>query len=57
MAENRNMYGGHDVSGYVPPTSNALPSENPDQAPDLNMEYLEKEIGRASCRERVYVLV
>lgn len=42
MAENRNMYGGHDVSGYVPPTSNALPSENPDQAPDLNMEYLEK---------------
>ena len=40
MAENRNMYGGHDVSGYVPPTSNALPSENPDQAPDLNMEYL-----------------
>lgn len=36
------MYGGHDVSGYVPPTSNALPSENPDQAPDLNMEYLEK---------------
>ncbi len=42
MAENRNMYGGHDVSGYVPPTSNALPSENPDQAPDLNMEYLVK---------------
>ncbi len=42
MAENRNMYGGHDVSGYVPPTSNALPSENPDQAPALNMEYLEK---------------
>ena len=42
MAENRNMYGGHDVSGYVPPTSGALPSVNPDQAPDLNMEYLEK---------------
>lgn len=42
MAENRNMYGGHDVSGYVPPTSNALPSENPDQAPVLNLEYLEK---------------
>lgn len=42
MTENRNMYGGHDVSGYVPPISGALPSVNPDQTPDLNMEYLEK---------------
>lgn len=42
MAENKNIYGGHDVGGYVPPTSSASQSITPDQAPVLNMEYLEK---------------
>ena len=42
MAENRNMYGGHDVSDYVPPTSGTSLSMNQDLAPTLNMEYLEK---------------
>ena len=42
MAENRKMYGRHDVSGYVPPTSGASSSISPDQAPALNMDYLEK---------------
>ena len=42
MAENRNMYGRHDVSGYVPPTLGESSSINPDQAPALHMEYLEK---------------
>ena len=42
MAENREMYGTHDVSGYVPPTSDASSSISPDQTPVINMEYLEK---------------
>ena len=42
MAENRNMYGGHDVSDYVPPTSGTSLSMNQDLAPTLNLEYLEK---------------
>jgi len=42
MAENKNIYGGHDVGGYVPPTSDASQPIIPGQAPDLNMEYLEK---------------
>lgn len=42
MPENRKIYSEHNVSGYIPPTSGALPSVNPDQTPVLNMEYLEK---------------
>ena len=42
MAENKNIYGGHDVSGYIPPTLGASQSTTPDQAPVLTMEYLEK---------------
>lgn len=36
------MYGGHDVSDYVPPTSGTSLSMNQDLAPTLNLEYLEK---------------
>ena len=42
MAENKNIYGGHDVSGYISPTSGASQSTTPDQAQVLNIEYLEK---------------
>ena len=57
MAENRNMYGGHDVSDYVPPTSGTSLSMNQDLAPTLNMEYLEKVSSILDRMERMEAFV
>lgn len=42
MAENRNIYGKHDVDDYMPSISGVSSSINPEHDPALNIEYLEK---------------
>lgn len=51
------MYGGHDVSDYVPPTSGTSLSMNQDLAPTLNMEYLEKVSSILDRMERMEAFV